>query len=367
MGPCVEPGMESNRKDHSRARRRIDYDLPQEIESADETRMSMATESSLRKTSERRYIPSGLVDEARKHVYEAAIRTPLVRLNYDNSPEVYLKLECLQPIGSFKIRGAYNAVRLLPDEQRRRGVWTVSAGNAAQGVALAARKAGVPCKVLVIETAPMAKLEAARRLGAELVPATYDQCWIALAERAHPAMQGTFVHPFEDDEFIAGNASAGLEILEDLPDVDCVVAAFGGGGLSCGIATAMRERAPHVKVFAAEPETAAPLARSLEMGSAQIFPEWKASWVDGCGGKSVFPRMWALAHHLLAGSIVSSLEDIRKAMRLVAERNHVIAEGAGGCAVAAGLSGKCGLGKVVCVVSGGNIDLKKFAELVASD
>jgi threonine dehydratase len=326
--------------------------------------VSMTSDLSVSEHMVQRNIPAGLIDDARKHVYEAAIRTPLVRLNYDGPAEIYLKLECLQPIGSFKIRGAYNAVRLLPEEQRRHGVWTVSAGNAAQGVALAARKAGVPCKVLVMDTAPMTKLDAARRLGAEIVKATFDQCWTALAERKHPAMDGTFVHPFEDDEFIAGNASCGLEILEDLPDVDVVVAAFGGGGLSCGIAAAMKERGQNVKVFAAEPETAAPLARSLEAGSAQTFPEWKSSWVDGCGGKSVFPRMWALAHHLLAGSIVSTLEEIRQAMKLVAERNHVIAEGAGACAVAAGLSGKCGTGRVVCVVSGGNIDLAKFAELV---
>jgi threonine dehydratase len=289
----------------------------------------------------------------------------LVRLNYDAPAEIHLKLENLQPIGAFKIRGAYNAVRLLPEEQRRRGVWTVSAGNAAQGVALAARKAGVPCKVLVIDAAPAAKLEAVRRLGAEIVKATYDEAWKALGERAHPAMSGAFVHPFEDDEFIAGNATAGLEILEDLPEVDAVVASFGGGGLSCGIAAAIKERRPEVKVFAAEPETAAPFAYSLKMGSAQNFPDWQASFVDGCGGKSVFPRMWALAHHLLAGSIVSTLEEIRQAMRIVAERNHVIAEGAGACAVAAGLSGKCGSGKIVCVVSGGNIDLAKFSELIA--
>lgn len=317
-------------------------------------------------TSTRRNIPPGLIDDARKHVYEAAIRTPLVRLNYEGPSDIYLKLECLQPIGSFKIRGAYNAVRMLSAEQRQRGVWTVSAGNAAQGVALAARRAGVSCKVLVMDTAPAAKLDAARRLGAEIVKAPFDDCWKALADRTHPAMNGTFVHPFEDDEFIAGNASIGLEILEDLPDVECVVAAFGGGGLSCGIAAAMKERASHVRVFAAEPETAAPLARSLAAGSAQNFPEWKASWVDGCGGKSVFPRMWDLAHHLLAGSIVSTLDDIRHALRILAERNHVIAEGAGACAVAAGLSGKCHARKIVCVVSGGNIDLKKFVELVST-
>ena len=318
-----------------------------------------------------RNIPAGLIEDARKHIYEAAFRTPLVRLNYDapcndGKTEIYLKLECLQPIGSFKIRGAYNAVRLLPKEQRQRGVWTVSAGNAAQGVALAAKKAGVPSKVLVMDTAPMAKLDAVKRLGGEIVKASFDECWKALGDRSHPAMNGAFVHPFEDDEFIAGNASAGLEILEDLPDVSAVVAAFGGGGLSCGIAAAMRERGRKVKVFAAEPETAAPLARSLAAGSAQSFPEWKASWVDGCGGKSVFPRMWDLAHHLLAGSVVCTLDEVRDAMRIVAERNHVISEGAGACAVAAGLSGKCGTGKIVCVVSGGNIDLSVFAELVTS-
>jgi len=311
-----------------------------------------------------RNLPPGLIDEARRHVYEAAIRTPLVRLNYDGPAEIYLKLECLQPIGSFKIRGAYNAVRKLPEQQRKRGVWTVSAGNAAQGVALAAQRAGVPCQVLVIDTAPIAKLDAARRLGADLVKASYDDCWKALEDRSHPAMKGAFVHPFEDDDFIAGNASAGLEILEDLPNVDAIVAGFGGGGLSCGIAAAIKERGSDAKVFAAEPETASPLAYSLAAGSAQKFPNWQASWVDGCGGKSVFPRMWDLAHHLLAGSIVTTLEETRHAMRVVAMRNHVIAEGAGACAVAAGLSGKAGTGKIVCVVSGGNIDLAKFCELV---
>ncbi|HEY6968368.1 MAG TPA: pyridoxal-phosphate dependent enzyme [Candidatus Angelobacter sp.] len=312
-----------------------------------------------------REIPIELIEDARRHVYEAAIRTPLVRLLYDAAPaEIYLKLENLQPIGSFKIRGAYNAVRqLAPGPRSSHGVWTVSAGNAAQGVALAARKAGVSCKVLMIETAPATKMEAVRRLGAEIVKAPYDQCWKALGHRSHPAMDGTFVHPFEDDEFIAGNASAGLEILEDLPDVESVVAGFGGGGLSCGIASAIKARKPNVKIFGAEPETAAPLARSFAMGSAQTFPEWKSSWVDGCGGQSVFPRMWALASHLLAGSVVSTLEEIARAMKLVAERNHVIAEGAGACAVAAALSGKCGHGKVVAVVSGGNIDLSRFCEL----
>jgi threonine dehydratase len=318
-------------------------------------------------TPGQRNISANLIDEARRHVYEAAIRTPLVRLNHDGPAEIYLKLECLQPIGSFKIRGAWNAVRLLPENQRRQGVWTVSAGNAAQGVALAARRAGIPCKILMIETAPQAKFDAVRRLGGEVVKASYDQCWQALGERAHPAMNGAFIHPFEDDAFIAGNASAGLEIIEDLPDVSAIVAGFGGGGLSCGIAAAVKARGHKARVFAAEPETAAPLALSLASGSPQKFPNWQATFVDGCGGKSVFPRMWELAHHLLAGSIVATLEETRRAMRLVAERNRVIAEGAGACAVAAGLTGQCGPGKIVCVVSGGNIDLAKFSELVTRD
>jgi threonine dehydratase len=312
-----------------------------------------------------RNVPAGMIDDARKHVYEAAIRTPLVRLNYDGPADIYLKLECLQPIGAFKIRGAYNAVRLLPEEERRKGVWTVSAGNAAQGVALAARKAGVPCKVLTMDTAPAAKLDAIRRLGAEIVQTSYDECWKALGARSHPAMTGAFVHPFEDDEFIAGNASCGLEILEDLPEVDAVVAGFGGGGLSCGIAAALKEHGSSAKVYGAEPETAAPLAASFAAGSAQKFPAWQASFVDGCGGKSVFPRMWAMAHHLLAGSVVVTLEEVRRAMKIVAERNHIIAEGAAACAVAAGLSGKCGPGKVVCVVSGGNVDLAVFSKLIS--
>jgi len=327
----------------------------------------MTTHPASADSSGQRNIPAALIDDARRHVYDAAIRTPLVRLNHDGPAEIYLKLECLQPIGSFKIRGAWNAVRLLSEDQRRHGVWTVSAGNAAQGVALAARRAGVPCRILMIDAAPQAKFDAVRRLGGEVVKASYDQCWQALAERAHPAMNGTFVHPFEDDAFIAGNATAGLEIIEDLPDVDSIVAGFGGGGLSCGIAAALKARGHKARVFAAEPETAAPLALSLAAGSPQKFPNWQASFVDGCGGKSVFPRMWDLAHHLLAGSIVASLEETRKAMRLVAERNRVISEGAGACAVAAGLSGQCGPGKVVCVVSGGNIDLAKFAELVTRE
>ncbi len=313
-----------------------------------------------------RIIPLDAILAARERVYQAAIRTPLVRLYYDNAPaEIYLKLESCQPIGSFKIRGAYNAVALLNPEERARGVWTVSAGNAAQGVALAARIAGVRCDVLVMDTAPAAKLDAIRRLGAGIRQASMDECWSAVIEHKHPAFQGVFVHPFDDDNFIAGNATAGLEILEDLPGVTAIVAGFGGGGLSCGIASATAALKPEVKVFAAEPETAAPLHLSFLKGSAQNFPGWNASFVDGCGGKSVLPSIWELSSRLLAGSIVTTLEETRRAMTIVAARNHIICEGAAACAVAAGLSGNAGGGKIVCVVSGGNIDLGKFAEIVS--
>jgi threonine dehydratase len=314
-----------------------------------------------------RTIPLEAILAARQRVYQAAIRTPLVRLYYDDaSAEIYLKLESCQPIGSFKIRGAYNAISLLSPEQRARGVWTISAGNAAQGVALAARILGTRCEVLVMDTAPTAKLDAIKRLGASIRQAPMDECWTAVIERKHPAFKGVFVHPFDDDDFIAGNATAGLEILEDLPDVTAIVAGFGGGGLSCGIASATSALKPDVKVFGAEPETAAPLHLSFLKGSAQKFPDWKTSFVDGCGGKTVLPSMWTLASRLLAGSIVTSLEETRQAMKIVAARNHIICEGAAACAVAAGLTGKAGSGKIVCVVSGGNIDLSKFAEIVSA-
>jgi threonine dehydratase len=304
---------------------------------------------------------------ARQRVYQAAVRTPLVRLYYDDAPgEIYLKLESFQAIGSFKLRGAYNAISLLTPEDRAKGVWTVSAGNAAQGVALAARILKTHCDVLVMDTAPAAKLDAIRRLGAGIRQASMDECWSAVTDRTHPAFQGVFVHPFDDDDFIAGNATVGLEILEDLPDVTAIVAGFGGGGLSCGIASAMAALKPEVQVFAAEPETGAPLHLSFLKGSPQKFPDWKTSFVDGCGGKSVLPSMWTVASRLLAGSIVTSLEETRKAMKIVAARNHLICEGAAACAVAGGLSGKAGKGKIVCVVSGGNIDLGKFSELVSS-
>jgi threonine dehydratase len=308
------------------------------------------------------------IEDAAKTVYQAAVRTPLVRLDLPfqdaAAPEIFLKLECLQPIGSFKIRGAWNAVRALPQEVLREGVWTVSAGNAAQGVAFAARKAGAPCSVMVMDTAPETKLRSVARLGATIVKTTYDECWRTVEQHSSGRMRGTFVHPFDDDRFIAGNGTAGLEILEDLPDVDAIIAPLGGGGLLSGIGAAARALKPSVKIFAAEPETASPLALSFERGEASYFTGWAPSFVDGAGGKSVLPTMWPLLKELVNGSIVVSLDEARAAMKRTAERVHVVAEGAAACAVAAALSGRAGSGKIVAVVSGGNIDLAKFATLI---
>ena len=317
-----------------------------------------------------REIPLAAIEEAAASVYQAAVRTPLVRLEFPfptadgPTPEIYLKLEALQPIGSFKIRGAWNAVRALAPHTLARGVWTVSAGNAAQGVALAARRAGAPCSVMVIDTAPKTKLQAIERLGARVVPASYDECWKTVEQHGSDRMQGHFVHPFDDDRFIAGNGTAGLEILDDLPEVDTVVAPLGGGGLLAGIGAAVRALKPGVKIFAAEPATAAPLSTSLARGEPSYFENWTASFVDGAGGRSVLPTMWPLLKAIVDDSIVVSLDEVRAAMKLTAERVHVIAEGAAACAVAAALSGRTGGRKIVAVVSGGNIDLARFAALV---
>jgi threonine dehydratase len=283
-------------------------------------------------------------------------------------PEIWLKLETLQPIGAFKIRGAANAVFSLPKEDTRDGVWTVSAGNAAQGVALAARTAGITCSVLVMDTAPAAKLDSIRRLGADIVQAPHDECWDAVETHTSPRMRGRFVHPFDDDAFMSGNGTAGLEIVEDLPDVDAVVAAVGGGGLLAGIGCAIRALKPDVKIYSAEPETAAPLDASFRAGGPVTFDQWKASFVDGAGGRSVLPSMWPLLREYVDETMVVTLDEVKAAMRFAAERCHVIAEGAGACAIAAARSSRlrdAGHKRIVAVVSGGNIDLARFAELVA--
>ena len=305
------------------------------------------------------------IEEARGRIAATIVRTPMIRLELGpDHPDIRLKLENLQPINAYKLRGAANAVAMLSEAERKRGVWTISAGNAGQGVAYAARQAGVSCTVVVIETAPESKLERMRALGAKLLPVPYDVAWKALEERSFPEAEGTFVHPFDDHNFIAGHGTMGLEILEDAPDARAVIASIGGGGLITGVGSAIKALKPVIKVFGVEPETAAPAALSFEKGSPQVFENWKASFVDGAGGQSMFPRMWDRMKPVVDDYIVVSLDETKKAMRLMAEKARIISEGAGALPVAAALTGRAGKGPIVAIISGGNIDLKKFCELI---
>ena len=307
------------------------------------------------------------IEAARGRIAGTILRTPLVKLQLGPGfPDIRLKLENLQPINAYKLRGAANAVAMLSDAERAKCVWTISAGNAGQGVAYAARAAGVPCTVVAIETAPKSKLERMKALGARLVLVSYDGAWKALEDRAYPGVEGTFVHPFDDHNFIAGHGTMGLEILEDAPDTAAIIGGIGGGGLIVGVGSAVKALRPGVKVWGAEPETAAPAALSHRKGSPQPFTAWQASFVDGAGGQSVFPRMWERMKPVVDGYIVVTLEETKNAMRLMAEKARIISEGAGALPLAAALTGKAGDGPIVCIVSGGNIDLAKFAELIGA-
>jgi threonine dehydratase len=306
------------------------------------------------------------IQEARERIANTIVRTPLIRLELGpNSPDIRLKLESLQPINAYKLRGAANAVAMLSEAERKKGVWTISAGNAGQGVAYAARKAGVPSTVVAIETAPKSKIERMRTLGARLILVPYEVAWKALEDRSFPGIDATFVHPFDDHNFIAGHATMGLEILEDAPDTKAVIAAIGGGGLITGVASAIKALRPDIRVWGAEPETAAPAALSFAKGSPQVFNDWKFSFVDGAGGQSMFPRMWERMKPLVDGYIVITLEETKRAMRLMADKVRIISEGAGALPLAAALTGQAGKGPIVAIVSGGNIDLAKFSELIA--
>ncbi len=305
-------------------------------------------------------ITLGQVEEARRNIAGVALRTPLVRLN-DDDHDVFLKLENLQPIGSFKIRGAANVTSRMPRERLERGLLTASAGNMAQGVAFCARRLGVSATIVAPDTAPATKVRAVERLGGRVIKVPFEQWWRAFEERAFPGIDATFVHAFDDPDVMAGNGTIGLELLEDLTDIDSIVIPWGGGGLACGVAAVVKALRPATKIYAAEIETAAPLAAALAAGSPQVV-EYRPSFVDGIGSKTVFPGMFALAGELLEDSLVVSLAEARDAMRLVAERNRVICEGAAACAVAGALRLP---GKVVAIVSGGNIDLPAFCELVS--
>jgi len=316
-------------------------------------------------------IEPSTIESAARTISGAAIRTPLLRLNLpeldDGVAGVWLKLECLQPIGSFKIRGAANAIAAAPPATLERGVYTASAGNMAQGVAFAARRLGVPCRVIVPDTAPRTKVEAVRRLGGTVVPLPFEEWWTVIREHGHPDESGFFIHPVSDPAVIAGNGTVGLEILEDLPEPDLIVVPYGGGGLACGIASAVKARHPRTRVYAAEVETAAPFAASLEAGRA-VSVDRTPTFVDGIGGSSVLEEMWPLASGLLDGALVQSLGDVCSAIRLLALHARVIAEGAAGAAVSAARSAVASEGgRVVAVVSGGNIDLDVLTTILEGD
>jgi threonine dehydratase len=304
------------------------------------------------------------IHAARERLAGVTVRTPLVRLNVDDAPaEIWLKLENLQPIGSFKLRGAFNAMRLAGPERLAAGTYTASAGNMAQGVAWSARRLGIRATVVVPEHAPATKIAAIERLGGEVIRVPFDRWWQTLVEHSYPGLEGLFVHPVSDPAVMAGNGTIGLEILEDLPDVDAVFVPFGGGGLSSGIASAIRAHRPEVPVYGCEVSTATPLTTSLAAGSAQAC-DFQPSFVDGIGGKSVLPEMWPLVSTLLAGARVAPLEAVASAVRLLAERNRVIAEGAGATPVAVALADPGKAKKVVCVISGGNIDAAKLCTIL---
>ena len=310
-------------------------------------------------------VPLEDIEAARARIAGAAIRTPLIPFDMpDVQARIWLKLECLQPIGSFKIRGASNAMALAGQDALSSGVYTASAGNMAQGVAYAARRMQLPCRVIVPDTAPRTKVDAVQRLGAEVVPVPFAEWWRVLEEHGHPDESGFFVHPVSDRSVIAGNGTCGLEIFEDLPSVDAVVVPFGGGGLSCGIASALKAQSAGVRVYAAEVDTAAPFEASLRAGEPMEV-ERIPTFVDGIGGKGVLPEMWPLASSLLEGSLVMSLAQVCGAIRMLASEAHVIAEGAGACSVAAAVRGAAGDGDVVAVVSGGNIDTGVLTQILA--
>ncbi|HYK47578.1 MAG TPA: threonine/serine dehydratase [Parafilimonas sp.] len=318
-------------------------------------------------TTEHNHISVSFQDilDARQRLAGKVIRTPLLRLYYDNFPgEIYLKAENLQPIGSFKLRGACNAMSLADQSLLGEGVYTASAGNMAQGVAWNAKMMNIPCTVIVPDHAPQTKLDAISRLGAKYIKIPFDDWWQVLVTRKFEGIKGLFVHPVADPNVIAGNGTIGLEILEDLPDVDAVIVPFGGGGLVSGIGTAIKSKRPEARIFTSEVETAAPLSPSLAAGNP-VKVNYTASFVDGMGSTMILSEMWPLLSKIVDASIVLTLKQIADAIKLLIERNRLIAEGAGGSSLAAALTGKAGHGKIVCVISGGNIDAEKLIKILS--
>jgi threonine dehydratase len=310
-------------------------------------------------------IPLDAIRQARTRIKDVAVRTPLLRLPYDGPREIWLKLETLQPVGSFKLRGARNAIGAADPEALKKGVWTASAGNMALGLAYCARERNLAFSAIVPDHAPAVKLAALERLGARIIPVPFDRWWKVLLDRRFDGMEGVFIHPVSDAAVMAGNATIGTEILEELPHVEKVLVPFGGGGLACGIASALRALEPGARVIACEIETAAPLTRSLAAGAPQEVT-YQPSFVDGAGSASLLPEMWPMLTGLLEGSAVVTLEETAEAVRMLVERMRVVAEGAGALPLAAALAGKVGGGTICCVISGGNIDPSRLAAILTN-
>jgi threonine dehydratase len=309
-------------------------------------------------------IPLEQIRAAQERLAGKVVRTPLLRLASDSPGAIYLKLENLQPIGSFKLRGALNAISQLPPGELQAGVVTASAGNMGQGVAWAARELGIPAVVVVPEGAAETKLAAIERLGGRVVKVPYERWWQAIEESSFAEADGVFIHPVQNEQVMAGNGTIGLEIFEDLPEADAVLIPFGGGGLSVGIASAVKALRPQTQVYAVEPETGAPLTASLPVGEPQKV-DYTPSFVDGSGSPALLPKMWELARGVLDGAVAVPIDETAAAVRLLAERARVVAEGAGALSLAAALAGRGGAGNVVCVVSGGNIDSSKLTAILA--
>lgn len=306
--------------------------------------------------------------EARERITEDVTCSPLIPLDGYGRDQggIWLKLECLQSIGSFKIRGAANAIGLADPAQLEHGVYTASAGNMAQGIALAAKRQGLPCRVIVPDTAPRAKTDAIKRLQGEVISVPFNEWWQVLVEHGHPSEKGFFIHPVSNPDVIAGNGTVGLEIMEQLPEVDAIVVPFGGGGLSCGIAAAIRERTPSIPVYASEVETAAPLSASFSLGAATAIRR-TPTFVDGIGGTSVLEDMWPLARVLIESSLIVSISEVCDAIRTLVSKAHIIAEGAGASSVAAALHHLPSNQRTVAVVSGGNIDRSVLKQILSGE
>jgi threonine dehydratase len=313
------------------------------------------------------------IQQAQSLLRKFAVRTPLVACRLPDGRQIFIKPENLQPIGSFKLRGAYNKISALTPEQRTRGVVAHSSGNHAQGVAYAAKALKVRATIVMPSTAPKVKMEATRALGAEIVlvgPASNDR--IAKAEELERERKLMAVPPYNDEKIIAGQGTIGLEILEDLPDVETVIVPVGGGGLISGIATAIKESRPGAKIIGVEPEFAADAQASLRAGEIQSISGESAlrTMADGLRSQSIGPINFEHIRRYVDDIITVKEDEIRKAMKHLLFAARILAEPSGAVTTAAALYHAAELpasDKVVAVVSGGNVEPQLFSDILTGN